>query len=146
MLSQEKITCYSLKNEIRKALPASHYILTPIITDKSWHCKIYRISITEESKKQLVSNMSTILQKKYNEDVRIQFSDQLDDIFSYTLENSKELMSLMFLKVQGKLEVSIIQVKEETIIFEAYIHDQFGMQKLIETIMKSLNDESTKPV
>lgn len=142
MVNQEKITFYSLKDEIRRSLPINHYILTPTITEKSWHCKIYQISITEEKKKQLALNMSTILQKKYNDDVRIQLSDQLNDVFIYALEDSKELMSLTFLKVQDKLDMHVVLVKDETIIFEDYIHDQDGIQKLIEMIINFLKDES----
>lgn len=146
MLSREKITCSSLKNEIIRFLPISHYILTPTITEESWQCMIYRISITEEEKKRLASNMSTILQKKYNEDVRVQLCDQLDDVFTYTLQNSKELIALTFLKVQDKLDVSVVLVKDESVIFNQYIQDQDGVRKLIETIMKSLNDESVEQV
>lgn len=146
MLSREEITFYSLKNEIRRSLPISHYILTPTITEESWHCMIYRVSITEEEKKRLASSMGTILQKKYTEDVRVQLCDHLDDVFTYTLQNSKELMSLTFLQVPDKLDVSVVLVKDETVIFKEYIQDQDGVRRLIETIMKSVNDESVEQV
>ena len=140
MIKEEKINFYSLKSTIRRALPKSYYIFTPTISECSWECPIYQIAITEEQKKEILENMSTLFQSEATEDVRLQISNQFDQVMYYALQHSNKILSVTFLKVHNNLEVSVTKDEDNSVILKERVSCQDDVQPLIGRIIESLTD------